>query len=158
MTAAARTTTTIAPKTRCRRWRRLHVSIGDCRRCLSSIGGSTVLRCRWAAFCARGRDEVWNVTVGTRSNCPRRLFRANAQRESMQSLPLDLEPTIDPATASFIIRNSRPRNGWLWPTDRAGSLVPFYRQPLQYVEFGAVPFGVPTIHQPCVLPPRAWLR
>ena len=52
------------------------------------------------------------------------------------------------------IWNSRPRNGWLWPIDRAGHLVPFRQQPLQYAEFGVVPFGASTIHPPCVFPPR----
>ena len=58
----------------------------------------------------------------------------------------------------LFIRSSRPRNGWLWPIDRAGHLVAFRRQPLRSVEFGAGPFAVPTIHPPCVLPPPAWLQ
>jgi hypothetical protein len=52
--------------------------------------------------------------------------------------------------ARLVIRGSRPRNGWLWPIDRAGRLVPFCRRPLQYAEFGVVPFGFPTIRPPCV--------
>jgi hypothetical protein len=67
-----------------------------------------------------------------------------------------LRPLAPPfyAAAWFVIRGSRPHNGELWPIDRAGHLVPFRQQPLPSVEFGAVPFGVPTIHPPCVLPPR----
>jgi hypothetical protein len=40
-------------------------------------------------------------------------------------------------------RYSRPQNGWLWPIDRAGHLVPFRRQPLRSVEFAAGPFASP---------------
>jgi hypothetical protein len=47
----------------------------------------------------------------------------------------------------------REPNGRLWPIDQAGHLVPFRQQPLRSAKFSAVPFGVPTIHPPCVLPP-----
>ena len=65
-------------------------------------------------------------------------------------------PTL--ATLSIRYQNSRPQNGWLWPIDQAGHLVPFRQQPPRSVEFGAVLFGVPTIRQPFVLPPREWLQ
>ena len=38
--------------------------------------------------------------------------------------------------------------------DGAGRRVPFRQRPLRCVEFGADPFGLPTIHPLCVLPPR----
>jgi hypothetical protein len=60
--------------------------------------------------------------------------------------------------SAMLIGGIRPRNGWLWPIDRAGHLVPFYQQPLPFAEFGVVPFGASTIHQPSVLPLRASLQ
>jgi hypothetical protein len=62
------------------------------------------------------------------------------------------------ALANRAIGGSRPRNGWLWTIDPPGHLVLFVQLPLRCVEFGAVPFGWPTIHPPCALPPRAWLQ
>jgi hypothetical protein len=80
-----------------------------------------------------------------------------ARRKNVNKGRPKAHPNRDPRDVQQLIirdQNSRPQNGWLWPIDQAGHLVPFRQQPLQSAEFGANPFGAPTIHPPCASPPR----
>jgi hypothetical protein len=84
--------------------------------------------------------------------------RAAAQSPELTCLfPKSSTDSRSWALAASFIRNQncRLQNEWLWPIDRhALYLVPFRQQPPRSVEFGADPFGVPTIHPLCVSPPR----